>query len=184
MSTYLRPIVDVPHGKQGNITQPFLGDYSAEPKGWVKKVDGYWRGRRQKYPGATYKAHVHLAIDYSAAIGTPVYAVHAGKIVAQGKEPSTGEVYLMLRVHKTETTQVIAFYTHLSKLRRKVGDKVTKGAVIAESGMTGIGSGPHLHHDLRVGPVDAEPTSSWGPGWKFVDPQPLIDGHVLLADIA
>ena len=50
-------------------------------------------------------------------------------------------------------------YAHLSKMRAKASQDVHVGDVIAESGMTGRVSGPHLHwgaivHGQKVNPAD------------------------------
>jgi len=47
-----------------------------------------------------------------------------------------------------------AFYAHLIKgtLQVKVGDKVTKGQVIAELGNTGNANASHMHFHLMNGP--------------------------------
>ena len=48
-------------------------------------------------------------------------------------------------------------YGHLSEFNVKVGDKVSKGQVIAKSGDTGISTGPHLHLTVREDKIPVDP---------------------------
>jgi murein DD-endopeptidase MepM/ murein hydrolase activator NlpD len=173
----LRPI-------EGKISQAFDGAFGWEPAGYLATSPK--RGKRTKFSGGASRSHLHLAIDYIAPIGTPIRAVKSGTIVAQGTEPTYGEVYLFLRVRNGTTYQVLAFYTHLKKgsFRYAVGAKVKQGAVIALSGDTGMVSGPHLHFEIRRGQRGLGALTSWGKDWMEYDPQPFIDGAITLRRIA
>ena len=41
-------------------------------------------------------------------------------------------------------------YGHMSKFKKRVGQKVTRGEVIGEVGNTGKSTGPHLHYEVIV----------------------------------
>lgn len=102
----------------------------------------------------------HNGVDYASAIGTPVYAITAGKVVYAG--PSTlkfsngepaGGGFIVRILFKEGLKYFTATYMHLKKgsIKVAVGDKVTEGQLLAKSGNTGESTGPHLHFEIQRG---------------------------------
>lgn len=91
-----------------------------------------------------YRAH--HGVDYAAPVGTPVYAIGSGKVIAKAYQAGGGGNYVKIRHNSTYTTT----YMHLSKFAKglNVGDYVDQKQVIGYVGSTGLSSGPHL--DFRV----------------------------------
>ena len=88
----------------------------------------------------------HHGVDYAAPVGTPVYAIGAGTVVAKGFQAKGGGNYLKIKHNGTYTT----CYMHLSRFEKgiKLGSKVAQKEVIGYVGSTGLSTGPHL--DFRV----------------------------------
>ena len=177
----IRPVHGSASGTQGEITQPFDGQYSGERPGFIRTDLTVHCGKRSDFAGARAREHFHGGIDYSCAIGTPVYAVKDGVIVAQGRYDYTGEYYVILRIKRNLKYQIVAEYTHLSpgSFRHKVGDRVTQGQVLALSGNSGWSTGPHLHFELRRGYRWESPSFVNSYRWMKFDPQPFINGRAL-----
>lgn len=91
-----------------------------------------------------YRAH--HGVDYAAPVGTPVYAIGSGKVIAKAFQAGGGGNYVKIKHNGTYTTT----YMHLSRFAKglKVGDFVKQKQVIGYVGSTGISTGPHL--DFRV----------------------------------
>lgn len=96
----------------------------------------------------------HKGLDISASKGKNVYAALDGTVTYAGWNGGYG--YLVVIQHDDKTATA---YGHNSKLNVKVGDKVTKGQVIAKVGSTGNSTGPHVHFEVRINGnrVDAAP---------------------------
>lgn len=88
----------------------------------------------------------HHGVDYAAPIGTPVYAIGSGTIIAKGYQANGAGNYLKVRHNSTYVTS----YMHLSRFAKgiKVGSKVAQKEVIGYVGKEGLATGPHL--DFRV----------------------------------
>lgn len=156
------------------ISQGFGGNYPWEAAGFLESdAKGGKRARRLAFKGGAARLDLHGAIDVPCPIGTPLVAPEDGKIVQSGVYSSTGEKYLMLRIHRG-TEQTICFFTHLSRVTVPVGERVKRGETIAKTGNSGMSTGPHLHWEVRVGPVQADPSSS-GTWFKW-NPKRLAEG--------
>ena len=100
---------------------------------------------------------LHRALDFRAAVGTPVYAAEAGTVEVsyrwngrrtQGDINSYGNmVKLRHATYKYGTLETL--YAHLSKLCVTQGQQVREGQLIGYSGDTGNCYGAHLHFEVR-----------------------------------
>ena len=100
---------------------------------------------------------LHRALDFRAAVGTPVYAAEGGTVETayrwngkrtQGDINSYGNmVKLRHTTYKYGTLETL--YAHLSKLCVAQGEQVKEGQLIGYSGDTGNCYGAHLHFEVR-----------------------------------
>jgi len=87
----------------------------------------------------------HEGVDMAAPVGTPVYATGEGTVIFAGWQSGYGNLIKVQHELGTETR-----FGHLSKIKVKVGQKVSRGSVIGAMGNTGRSTGPHLHYEVRV----------------------------------
>ena len=86
----------------------------------------------------------HYGVDIAAKNGSPVLSPTDSIVrMAENDLYFTGGTIMLDHGHG-----VISVYSHLSKIKVNVGDKVLKGQKIAEVGSTGRSTGPHL--DWRI----------------------------------
>jgi len=90
-------------------------------------------------------AKFHSGMDFSANIGTPVYATGDGVVKKAGWQSGYGKIIVINHGHGYET-----WYAHLNDYDVRVGQKVKRGEVIGEVGNTGKSTGPHLHYEVHV----------------------------------
>lgn len=113
----------------------------------------------------THRLRPHKGTDFAVNIGTKVIAPADGKVSMVGMQPKGAGIYLKIKHGKIDT-----LYLHLSKVLVKVGDKVTKGQVIALSGNTGASTGPHLHYEFHIDGKPVDPMKV-----KLEDPRVMSD---------
>lgn len=87
----------------------------------------------------------HSGMDFSAKIGTDVYATGNGTVVMAGWKQGYGNCITINHGFGYQT-----LYGHLSKYKVRVGQKVKRGEVIGEVGNSGKSTGPHLHYEVLV----------------------------------
>lgn len=85
----------------------------------------------------------HKGLDFTADIGTPVYATGDGTVKIAYFSGSYGNVMFIDHNYGYETR-----YAHLSGFNVKRGQKVKRGEIIGFVGNTGLSRGPHLHYEL------------------------------------
>ena len=108
--------------------------------------------------GWLYKdGSLHRALDFRAAVGTPVYAAEGGTVETayrwngkrtQGDTNSYGNM-IKLRHADYRGGRLETLYAHLSKLCVAQGEQVKEGQLIGYSGDTGNCYGAHLHFEVR-----------------------------------
>ena len=115
------------------------------------KITSYFGVRND--PTNTSVTENHGAIDISVPTGANVYATEAGTVItARYGSPTAGNY-----VEIDHGNGYISRYLHNSSLKVNVGDKVTKGQVIALAGSTGKSTGPHCHFEIRYNGVKVDP---------------------------
>lgn len=87
-------------------------------------------------------ASKHMGEDFSAPMGTPVYAVMDGVVAPQIPQGWNGNHVVVSHAGGVHT-----HYAHLSQVLKQPGTPVKAGEVIGLVGSTGNSSGPHLHLD-------------------------------------
>ena len=87
----------------------------------------------------------HAGMDFSANIGTPVYATGNGRVKQAGWDGLYGNCIII-----DHGFGYVTRYAHLNKIEVKVGQNVARGEVIGQVGSTGKSTGPHLHYEVRV----------------------------------
>ncbi len=87
----------------------------------------------------------HYGQDMAGKMGDPVYATNDGIVEIVGLYPIRGGL-----IGINHGAGVVSLYFHLSKFNVKIGQRVTRGALIGKVGNTGFSTGPHLHWEMRV----------------------------------
>jgi LysM repeat protein len=96
--------------------------------------------------------HFHTGLDLLASYGTPILAAAGGKVTAAGPAD-----YFGIRVEITDSFGLVETYAHMSQVAVAVGQPVQQGEKIGYVGSTGLSIGAHLHFQLEVGGVPADP---------------------------
>jgi len=96
--------------------------------------------------------HHHDGIDIDVPEGTSVHASAGGTVFFYGEQPGYGNVLIL-----EHPDGFFTMYGHLLDAFVESGRYVEAGQVVAQSGNTGISSGPHLHFEVRNGQFPIDP---------------------------
>ncbi|WP_300029456.1 M23 family metallopeptidase [uncultured Roseobacter sp.] len=88
---------------------------------------------------------MHKGVDFAAPAGTDLFATADGVVTEAGWASGYGRLIKIRHSFGIETR-----YAHLSKIRVKVGQKVSRGDHIGDMGASGRVTGVHLHYEVRV----------------------------------
>lgn len=86
----------------------------------------------------------HQGLDYRVPTGTPVAAMNGGTVLLARFLYYEGNCVVI-----DHGQGLLTLYFHLSELKAKEGDTVSRGQQIGLSGGTGRATGPHLHVAVR-----------------------------------
>lgn len=92
-----------------------------------------------------HTAKMHSGMDFTARVGTPIYATGNGRIQQAGWDSGYGNAVLINHGFGYQTK-----YAHMSKIKARAGQTVKRGEVIGYVGSTGKSTAPHLHYEVHV----------------------------------
>jgi murein DD-endopeptidase MepM/ murein hydrolase activator NlpD len=118
-----------------------LGGAGVRTSGFGARVDPF-----------TQRQAFHSGQDFAAAMGTPVYAAQAGRVVHAGPQGAYG---LMIEVDHGDGRRTR--YAQLSSVAVAPGQTVDVAAQIGSVGSSGRSTGPHLHFELWIGDAVHDP---------------------------
>ncbi|MDD3078684.1 MAG: M23 family metallopeptidase [Paludibacter sp.] len=115
--------------------QPVLNkDLTRMASGFGWRIDPVYHTRR-----------FHEGMDFTAPIGTDIYATGNGTVISAGWKQGYGNCIDINHGYGYMTR-----YGHMSKILAHVGQKVKRGDVIGLVGSTGKSTGPHLHYEVHL----------------------------------
>ncbi|NOY65983.1 MAG: peptidoglycan DD-metalloendopeptidase family protein [Gammaproteobacteria bacterium] len=106
-------------------------------KGWMSSFYGI---RNDPFTG---KRDFHKGIDFAGKNGSDIISVAAGVVTWSGDRYGYGTM-----VEIDHGSGYSTKYAHNSENLVKLGDKITKGQVIAKMGSSGRSTGPHVHFEV------------------------------------
>jgi murein DD-endopeptidase MepM/ murein hydrolase activator NlpD len=119
-------------------TREWDGEFTAPADAAISDVYGSQRifnGKAQR---------PHYGLDFRVPTGTPVAAMNSGSVLLARFLYFEGNCVAI-----DHGQGLLTLYFHLSEIKVKEGDSVTRGQEIGLSGGTGRATGPHLHVAVR-----------------------------------
>ncbi|OJF93490.1 M23 family metallopeptidase [Pararhizobium antarcticum] len=105
---------------------------------------------------------LHAGIDFRAPVGTTIHATGPGTVITAARTGGYGNM-----IEIDHGNGITTRYAHLSNILVNVGDRITAGDAIAESGSTGRSTGPHLHYEVRLHGQAVDPMRFLSAGLKL-----------------
>ena len=112
-------------------------DLKRTASGWGYRIHPIYKVRK-----------MHWGMDFSAPVGTPVFATGNGKVaeVAGSKSTRTG-FGMSVTINHDYGYETI--YAHLSGFNVTQGQSVNRGDIIGYVGNSGTSTAPHLHYEVH-----------------------------------
>jgi murein DD-endopeptidase MepM/ murein hydrolase activator NlpD len=110
--------------------------------GYGYRIDPVYKDRR-----------LHPGLDFTAPIGTPIYAAADGVVKDAGF--NTGGYGNRVVVNHGFGYETL--YAHMVRIKARVGTRVKRGEVIGYVGSTGKSTGPHLHYEVHKNGTQLDP---------------------------
>ncbi|MHC0052793.1 DUF5930 domain-containing protein [Actibacterium sp. D379-3] len=98
------------------------------------------------------RSRMHEGMDMAGAYGSAIYATADGVVTKADWSNGYGRLVTIQHDFGVETR-----FGHLSNIRVKVGQRVSRGDRIGDMGNSGRSTGTHLHYEVRVGGKPVNP---------------------------
>ena len=96
-------------------------------------------------------------------MGAPIIAPASGVVKSVSNEPGYGHTFEI-----DHGNGIVTKFAHCSRIVVHVGERVTRGQLMATVGNTGLSTGPHLHYEVHVNGRPVDPL-------KYVLPDKIAD---------
>lgn len=116
--------------------------------GWTTSAFGY---RISPFTGLR---EFHKGLDIATRMATPVIATADGIISFTGTKGLLGKVVTIDHGHGIATR-----YGHLKKILKKSGETIKRGDIIANIGVSGRSTGPHVHYEVYINGIPVNPAN-------------------------
>ena len=120
---------------------------------WIEPVNGIITsscGEREN--PILQKMEYHNGLDIAVAENTQAVAVKSGIVTEVRNSETLGKVLK----YETEDGYTV-MYAHLKKKKKKKGENVKQGQIVAMTGNTGLSTGPHIHYSIWRGDMLINP---------------------------
>jgi murein DD-endopeptidase MepM/ murein hydrolase activator NlpD len=94
----------------------------------------------------------HKGMDFTARIGTPIYASGNGRVIIAERSSTYGKVVYISHGYGYKT-----IYAHMSKIKARRGQEVKRGDLIGYVGNTGLSVAAHLHYEVQKNGISLNP---------------------------
>ncbi len=151
-----------PRWRYGYRVRAVLGDPAAVHRPEQPYAPPFAAGQRfligQAFDGAFSHQHPQsrYAVDLSLPLGTPVRAARAGVVMEVagdffdgGADPKHQTRANAVRILHDDGTMAVYAHLHPDSIRVSPGQRLERGAWLANSGNTGFSTGPHLHFAIQ-----------------------------------
>jgi LysM repeat protein len=144
-------ILIIPDGEMGtpagtsSYSRPAAPTYSSTASSgyYMRPVSGGYRSQG---------LHGYNAIDIAIPTGSPIYAMATGDVILARSGGWNGGYGSYIVIKHPNGTQTL--YAHASSVIVGTGQHVVQGQIIGYTGNTGKSTGPHIHFEIRGGPVN------------------------------
>ncbi|MGD8847827.1 MAG: M23 family metallopeptidase, partial [Desulfobacteraceae bacterium] len=121
---------------------------------------GYADHRKYLYKGKTIDNQTHMGVDLASLKSSPIPAANTGKVVHADNIGIYGRTVII-----DHGFGLFSLYAHLSNIDVSVGQMVSKGDIIGNTGTTGLAGGDHLHFSMLVHHTFINPIEWWDSHW-------------------
>ena len=121
---------------------------------------GFGDGRSYMYKNQKIDEETHLGVDLASLENAQIPAANHGKVIFTGFFGIYGNAVILDHGWGLQT-----IYSHMSQISVKEGDEVKRGAIIGNTGATGLAAGDHLHFGVALQGIEIQPIEWWDPHW-------------------
>jgi murein DD-endopeptidase MepM/ murein hydrolase activator NlpD len=151
-------------------TEIFASGPFVPPVASTRRTSFFGDRRVFRYVNGSVETSIHAGIDYGVPRGTPVTACAPGRVILARSRIVTGHSVVIEHL-----PGIYSLYYHLDKINVSEGAIVDAGALLGESGSTGLSTGPHLHWEIRIAGENADP--------DVLMARPVLDKALILSKL-